>query len=174
MDSPSSTLFWKLWYDVIAQTCKVMILIYIFLAAIFTSNFRTSFSFSTTEWVSIDWAVHLFTLNHMTIMWCLRVSTSRGTHRNWLAGEKHYPHDENSKQLCLLCFLVDVFIALCLQLLDVQAHHPIGFVSFLTPSLQLVYTSLIEPANEGHYPLWLFVRFLDENCCVLLMRVCSV
>jgi hypothetical protein len=48
-------------------------------------------------------------------------------------------------------------------LLDVQAHHPIGFVSFLTPSLQLVYTSLIEPAHEGQ----LYERFVIQSLNLL-------
>ena len=35
------------------------------------------------------------------------------------------------------------------QLHEVQSHHPIGFVSFLTPTLQLIYTTIIEPRDEG-------------------------
>ena len=46
--------------------------------------------------------------------------------------------------------VVDLFVSFQ-QLHDVQSHHPIGFVSFLTPSLQLVYTTLFEPNNEGIY-----------------------
>lgn len=53
-----------------------------------------------------------------------------------------------NKLLYTLCF-VYCCCCCCLQLQDVQSHHPIGFVSFITPSLQLIYSILFEPSNEG-------------------------
>jgi hypothetical protein len=41
---------------------------------------------------------------------------------------------------------------------EVHSHHPIGFVSFLSPTLQLVYTTIIEPRDEGQ----LYERFIIQ------------
>ena len=38
---------------------------------------------------------------------------------------------------------------LLLQLKDVQSHHPIGYVSFITPSLELAYSFVFSPNAAG-------------------------
>ena len=57
------------------------------------------------------------------------------------------------------------------QIQEVQSHHPIGFVSFLTPTLQLIYTTIIEPRDEG---TWVRIISLPTLVCVRLRYVCIV
>ena len=47
------------------------------------------------------------------------------------------------------------------QLRDVQNHHPVGYASLISPSLQLIHSTIFVPGNEGQ------LNFMD--CTVLLV-----
>lgn len=57
------------------------------------------------------------------------------------------------------------FNFILLQLLDVQSHHPIGYVSFLLPSLELIYSFVFNPSNEGELVFAVAMEMMSSGLC---------